>query len=332
MNELYIQEYRSRKGCLRLVILVVLVVAAGATVWLARRPATDAPVPPDAAPTPAADMVSVPAAAERAPAASTTPASKPAVATPTVRVTPALPAAPVAADDKGRVALNQAKALVAGGEILKARDICYQVMSQTRDPVVIASAESLLGDINIDLVFYPYPMPEKLEYVVRRGDSLDSIARKFGITRELVAKGNSIKGALIHEGDRFRIFQGKFSVVVDKSDFTLVLSMNGRFFKRYRVGTGKFGKTPDGQFKIVDRISQPPWWRSDGKQIPYGDPENVLGTHWLALDARGYGIHGTWEPETIGKAESAGCIRMQNPDIEELFNLVPIGTAVTIRE
>jgi len=47
---------------------------------------------------------------------------------------------------------------------------------------------------------------------------------------------------------------------------------------------------------------------------------------------RGYGIHGTWEPETIGKAASAGCIRLLNSEIEELFNLVPLGTEVTIAE
>ena len=78
-------------------------------------------------------------------------------------------------------------------------------------------------------------------------------------------------------------------------------------------------------------MPQPTWWK-DGKAIPFGDTNNVLGTHWLALDVPGYGIHGTWQPETIGKQASAGCIRLVNAEIEELFTLVPVGTPVTITE
>ena len=58
----------------------------------------------------------------------------------------------------------------------------------------------------------------------------------------------------------------------------------------------------------------------------------MLGTHWLSLDLPGYGIHGTWEPDTVGKQESAGCIRLVNADIEELYTLLPVGTPVVIQE
>ena len=61
-------------------------------------------------------------------------------------------------------------------------------------------------------------------------------------------------------------------------------------------------------------------------------PENLLGTHWLALNVRGYGIHGTWEPDTIGHQLSAGCVRMLNENVEELFTLVTLGTPVEIRD
>jgi len=144
---------------------------------------------------------------------------------------------------------------------------------------------------------------------------------------------------LIKPGDRLRILNGKFTVVVSKSRNDLVLKLNGRFFKRYRIGTGRFGKTPTGTFTISDRVKEPVWWRPDGKVVPYGDPENILGTRWLALkaagktpDIKGYGIHGTWETGTVGRAESAGCIRLNNEDIEELYTLLPLGTPVTIEE
>ena len=117
-----------------------------------------------------------------------------------------------------------------------------------------------------------------------------------------------------------------------------MLFLNGKFFKRYAVGTGQYGKTPVGDFIISDKIINPPWWRPDGKLIPFGDTNNVLGTRWMALSTpdgtgpRGYGIHGTWQPDTIGKQASAGCIRLLNSEVEELFMLVPVGTPVNITD
>ncbi len=112
-----------------------------------------------------------------------------------------------------------------------------------------------------------------------------------------------------------------------------------RFFKRYKVGTGKHGTTPAGIFVINDKIPEPPWWRPDGQVVPFGDKENVLGTRWLSLKpvegtdpVRGYGIHGTWAPETIGKQASAGCVRLLNEDVEQLYVLLPLGARVVIEE
>ena len=88
----------------------------------------------------------------------------------------------------------------------------------------------------------------------------------------------------------------------------------------------------EGVFKLVDTIEHPTWVPAGGKAIPYGDPGNLLGTHWLALDRPGYGLHGTWEPESIGSQSSAGCVRLLNEEIEELYSILPKGTVVTIVE
>jgi lipoprotein-anchoring transpeptidase ErfK/SrfK len=119
---------------------------------------------------------------------------------------------------------------------------------------------------------------------------------------------------------------------VSKTANLLTVTDNGKFFKRYRVGTGQFSKTPVGEFKITSRIKNPPWYRADGKTIPYGDPENILGTHWLGLNVPGYGIHGTWETNSIGRQSSAGCIRLLNDDIAELYVMLPVDTPVTIHD
>jgi lipoprotein-anchoring transpeptidase ErfK/SrfK len=194
-----------------------------------------------------------------------------------------------------------------------------------------ADAEKTLGAINIQIVMTPVPAPEKVDYTILAGDSLDKIARKFNTTVDLLQKSHHLTSSIIRPGDRLRIYQAKFSVVVDKEKNTLTLFDDGKLFKVYRVGTGQYGLTPVGDFKIVDRIPHPAWFK-DGKVIPYGDTNNVLGTHWLKLNIPGYGIHGTWEPDSIGKQSSAGCVRLLNEEVEELFVLLPYNTPVTIRE
>jgi len=228
--------------------------------------------------------------------------------------------------------LREAIAAKDAGDYAKARDLALTIWNSSPGTPLQHDAEAILNEVNIALVLSPRPMAEKEEYTVQPGDSLEKIAKRFGTTVELIRAGNNIRGSLIKAGDRLRVFTGKFGVAVSKSDNDLVLTMNGNFFKRYRVGTGEFNKTPVGDFMINDRIAQPTWWRPDGKSIPYGDPENLLGTHWLSINVKGYGLHGTWEPDTIGKQASAGCIRMMNEDIEQLFTLLTLGTPVSIRD
>ena len=239
-----------------------------------------------------------------------------------------------------QILFRQANVLEDRNDLLGAREKYLLLHRHARGTRLRAEAEQRLGRINVELVLTPRKMPEKEDYVVQRGDSLARIARRFGTTVELIQKSNQLANAnLIKAGDRLRIFTGQFGIEVNKSRNDLVVLLNGSFFVRYRVGTGKFGKTPVGSFKISDKIVNPVWWRPDGKEVPFGDPDNILGTRWMALratgdtdDVRGYGIHGTWEKNTIGKAESAGCIRMHNKDVEELFNLIPLGTEVVIAE
>src|SRR5438128_3351408 len=136
-----------------------------------------------------------------------------------------------------------------------------------------------LNEIDSQILFTATPAPEKVDYTVQAGDSLDKIAKRFGTTVQLIKKSNNLSRDMIRVGDRVRVYQGKFAVEVNKLANTLVVTDAGKFFKRYRVGTGQFSKTPVGEFKSTSRIESPPWYRGDGKTIPFGDPENILGTH-----------------------------------------------------
>ena len=190
----------------------------------------------------------------------------------------------------------------------------------------------LLGTIDTKILFTAASAPEKTDYTIVAGDSLGKLAQKFGTTIDLIKKSNNLTRDVIRVGDRLRIYQGHFAVTVSKATNELRLTDNGKLFKRYHVGTGEYSKTPVGDFKIITRLANPPWWRADGKTIPFGDPENILGTHWLGLNVTGYGIHGTWDTNSIGKQATAGCIRLLNDDVAELYTILPVGTSVAIHD
>jgi LysM repeat protein len=190
----------------------------------------------------------------------------------------------------------------------------------------------LLGELDTKILFTASPAPEKVDYTIAAGDALGKLAQKFGTTIELIKKSNNLTRDMIRVGDRLRIYHGHFAVNVSKATNELRMTDDGKFFKRYRVGTGEYSKTPVGEFKITSRIADPPWWRSDGKTIPFGDPENILGTHWLGINVAGYGIHGTWDTNSIGKQATAGCIRLLNGDVAELYAILPVGTVVVIHD
>jgi len=247
--------------------------------------------------------------------------------------TAGLPPPPAYEPDPALAALAAAETAQAAGDLAGARTNAFQALDIARDPAIRARIEDLLGRVHVAMVFSPHPMEEKQDYVVVEGDSIGRIARAMGTTDAALRRGNGIRGSLIRPGDRFRVLTGRFAIDIDKSANDLLLKLNDRFFKRYRVGTGQYGRTPAGEYRIVDKIAEPPWTRpEDGRILPFGDTNNVLGTRWLKLDVAGYGIHGTWEPETIGRSSSAGCVRLLNADVEELFDLVPHGTPVRIVE
>jgi hypothetical protein len=119
------------------------------------------------------------------------------------------------------------------------------------------------------------------------------------------------------------------SIVVSLQDRKLALVEDGQVRKIYRVAVGKPSTpSPMGTFTIERRVANPVY-RHDGKTVQPG-PGNPVGTRWVGLSIRGYGIHGTNAPKSIGKAASHGCIRMAKADLEELYDMVAVGDIVEL--
>lgn len=119
-------------------------------------------------------------------------------------------------------------------------------------------------------------------------------------------------------------------VLVSIPDRKLALLEDGKVVKVYRVAVGAEGSpSPSGEFEIVNRITDPTYYHPH-VVIPASE-ESPIGTRWVGLSRKGYGIHGTNEPRSIGRAASHGCIRMSNRDIARFFELVRVGDLVEIR-
>jgi lipoprotein-anchoring transpeptidase ErfK/SrfK len=119
-------------------------------------------------------------------------------------------------------------------------------------------------------------------------------------------------------------------IIVSIPDRRLALVEDGRVLRLYTVAVGApVSPSPTGEFKVISRLSRPTYYHT-GVAIPPGK-DNPLGTRWIGLDRKGYGIHGTNQPRSIGKAASHGCIRMAKADLEQLFDEVQVGDTVEIR-
>jgi lipoprotein-anchoring transpeptidase ErfK/SrfK len=118
-------------------------------------------------------------------------------------------------------------------------------------------------------------------------------------------------------------------IVVSLEDRKLALVEDGQVKKVYTVAVGKpTTPSPTGTFTIERRVANPTYHHG-GKTVLPG-PGNPVGTRWMGLSIHGYGIHGTNEPNSIGKAASHGCIRMAKADLEEFYDLVAVGDTVEL--
>ncbi|MEM8501899.1 MAG: L,D-transpeptidase [Cyanobacteria bacterium P01_D01_bin.1] len=102
----------------------------------------------------------------------------------------------------------------------------------------------------------------------------------------------------------------------------------------YPVAIGRKGwETPTGEFEVFDQISEPGWTNPFTNEVMGPGPNNPLGDRWIAFWTDGnnsIGFHGTPNRDSVGKAASHGCVRMYNEDVKELFEIVAIGTPVTV--
>ena len=225
----------------------------------------------------------------------------------------------------------EANSLKQNGEFLKAQETYKKILNEHPDFDKMETVQKELESLNMQIILSNTPTPETIIHEIQQGDSLGKIAQKYGTTIDLIKISNNLKGDTIRLGQKLRVWTGKFSILVDKSQNILILKDGNDVVRVYHVSTGEKNSTPVGTYKITSKLVDPVWFNK-GVVVPPESPQNVLGSRWLGFDIPGYGIHGTIEPDVIGQQITAGCVRMRNQEVEELYSLIPLGTQVTITD
>ena len=261
------------------------------------------------------------------------------------KVEPQKTAEPAADEPAGFAQLmTQAEAQYKNGMLVAARELVYRALTQ--QGVVEYSkpwfrAAELLNKVNGTLMNTAAPAPEKKRYVIKHGDSLSRIARTQKTTVQALQRMNELSktSAVIHPGNSLYYIEGLWSIKVSKSQYTLSLYLNEKLYRVYKVGVGRQDRTPVGVFEILNKSREPSWAPPGREPLPYGHPDNIIGTRWMGLKPiegtdpyiRGYGIHGTVDPDSVGTPSSAGCVRLRNEQVEELFDFIPEPTSEKTR-
>jgi hypothetical protein len=192
-------------------------------------------------------------------------------------------------------------------------------------------------------------------YAIAPGDSLATLVRKQSLPVDwrFIQRINGIKRPeALRVGQRVKVVRQPFHAVVHKNDFRLDLyagdpvpNAAGRklgpdgqdeswtFIKSFKVGLGESNGTPEGSFVVRanSKLVNPRWVNPrTGQQFDANDPKNPIGEHWIGLEGvddntrkfQGYGIHGTIEPESIGRAMSMGCVRMNADDVALVYEVL----------
>jgi lipoprotein-anchoring transpeptidase ErfK/SrfK len=189
------------------------------------------------------------------------------------------------------------------------------------------------------------PIPNvTTEYPVKPGEAPVQI-----VSRQRLPYGSNVLLFWNHGGnlDPLRLVAGETLIVpieplevrVSRARHLLGLYIGNALVKEFEVGVGKPGTpTPTGTFEVVDKFRNPTWdvppeiWKAGmPRKVPYGDPRNELGDAWIPIRStehpKGYGIHGTVRPETVGTDCSNGCVRLRNEQAVELMDWVRTAAA-----
>jgi lipoprotein-anchoring transpeptidase ErfK/SrfK len=168
-------------------------------------------------------------------------------------------------------------------------------------------------------------------YEVQPGERLEAIGEKYQVPWQLLAKINGIEDpASLQPGERLKVVRGPFEAIVSLERHELILRTgDGLYAGRFPIGIGAEHPPQEGMFAVSDKVANPVYY---GRESAIGaeDPNNPLGERWIGLGKQ-MAIHGTNNPASIGRNDLPGSITLREEDVVEVFDILSLGSRVTIR-
>ncbi|MFH1922081.1 MAG: LysM peptidoglycan-binding domain-containing protein [Planctomycetota bacterium] len=175
----------------------------------------------------------------------------------------------------------------------------------------------LLDQVAGAVVYSPEHLLER-PYTAKSGDTLQRIARAYGVPWQLLAKINRVQDPEnLQPGQEVKVVRGPFDAVIHLDRHELTLMLGGLYAGRFPIGIGRDQESLEGDYYVEDKIVQP------------DEPNNPLGRYWIKLDDR-IGLHGTNDTRNVGANDGPGSICLDNQDIEDVHDILSIGSRVRI--
>lgn len=247
----------------------------------------------------------------------------------------AAPSAAVAAPAPGAgsaefdTALALAQAQLAQGQLAEAHLALSQWfghpdLSPAQETTLIGLLDQVAGTVVYSRESLVVPA-----YQVQPGETLNQIAQANNVPWQLLAKINGVQDPQnLRAGEQLKVVRGPFAAVVELSRHRMSLWVEGRYAGRFPIGVGKTANIPEGEFTVRGKVENPTYY---GDQvIDADDPNNPLGERLIDLGNQ-LGIHGTNDSSLIGTNESRGTISLGSPDVEDVYDILSVGSTVVIR-
>ena len=267
--------------------------------------------------------------------------------------TPGTPATtPAATIGNAAQRIQQANAMIASDPIRARVELTRLLDSNALSATERTQAYAGINNLASALFFSPNIVPGDIasqSYVVKKGDSFARITNreKLAIDWRFIQRINQIASEKALRADmRLKLAHGPFDGEVIKADYRFNIYA-GTGSERVMVasfpcGVGTNDSTPVGTFKVRtgSKLIDPEWSNPrTGEKFKSNDPKNPIGERWIGLQGTtpetakftGYGIHGTVEPQSIGKQMSMGCVRLGDAEVQVVYELIGESSTIVIR-
>ena len=252
-------------------------------------------------------------------------------------------AAPASVGAQGGLSLAEACTLVTREPLRARAELTRLIDSRTLSGDDLSKACAAVNAVNDTLLWSSALTPGDLtctSYTVKKGDTLSQIAKRNDVQADwrVIMRINGLRNERdVRVGRTLKLPTTAFHAEVSKRDYRIYLyageGPNRVMVGAYDVGLGEFDSTPTGMFMVRPRSKLiNPEWRNPrtGEHYFPDDPKNPIGERWIGLvgveqgnsGIKGYGIHGTVDPASIGQQASMGCVRMLPPGLDITYELL----------